>query len=73
MAVADAKVSGKPGIAFVSRGPGATNASIAVHVAEQDAVPLVLFVGQVPRNDARLEPERMARYGATEAPCPHRA
>lgn len=51
MAVADAKVTGKPGIAFVSRGPGATNASIAVHVAEQDAVPLVLFVGQVPRNE----------------------
>jgi acetolactate synthase-1/2/3 large subunit len=51
MAVADAKVAGKPGIAFVSRGPGATNASIAVHVAEQDAVPLVLFVGQVPRNE----------------------
>jgi acetolactate synthase-1/2/3 large subunit len=36
-------------VAFVSRGPGATNASIAVHVAEQDAVPLVLFIGQVPR------------------------
>ncbi len=51
MAVADAKLTGKPGIAFVSRGPGATNASIAVHVAEQDAVPLVLFVGQVPRNE----------------------
>jgi acetolactate synthase-1/2/3 large subunit len=51
MAVADAKLTGKPGIAFVSRGPGATNASIAVHVAEQDAVPLVLFIGQVPRNE----------------------
>lgn len=51
MAVADAKMTGKPGVAFVSRGPGATNASIAVHVAEQDAVPLVLFVGQVPRNE----------------------
>jgi len=51
MAVGDAKVTGRPGIAFVSRGPGATNASIAVHVAEQDAVPLVLFVGQVPRGE----------------------
>jgi acetolactate synthase-1/2/3 large subunit len=49
MAVGDAKLTGRPGVAFVSRGPGATNASIAVHVAEQDAVPLVLFVGQVPR------------------------
>ncbi len=51
MAVADAKITGRPGIAFVSRGPGATNASIAVHVAEQDAVPLILFIGQVPRHD----------------------
>src|SRR4026208_1373455 len=42
------KLPGRPGVAFVSRGPGATNASIAVHVAEQDAVPLVLFIGQVP-------------------------
>ena len=51
MAVGDAKLTGRPGVAFVSRGPGATNASIAVHVAEQDAVPLVLFVGQVPRGE----------------------
>jgi acetolactate synthase I/II/III large subunit len=51
MAVADAKLTGEPGIAFVSRGPGATNASIAVHTAEQDAVPLILFVGQVARDD----------------------
>lgn len=51
MALADGKVTGRPGVAFVSRGPGATNASIAVHVAEQDAVPLVLFIGQVPRNE----------------------
>jgi acetolactate synthase-1/2/3 large subunit len=49
MAVADGKLTTRPGVAFVSRGPGATNASIAVHVAEQDAVPLVLFIGQVPR------------------------
>lgn len=51
MAVADAKLTGRPGVAFVSRGPGATNASIAVHTAEQDAVPLVLFVGQVAREE----------------------
>lgn len=51
MGVADAKASGKPGVVMVSRGPGATNASIAVHVAEQDAVPLVLLVGQVPRGE----------------------
>jgi acetolactate synthase I/II/III large subunit len=51
MAIADAKLTHKPGIAFVSRGPGATNSSIAVHVAEQDAVPLILFIGQVPRHE----------------------
>lgn len=50
MAVADAKLTGRPGLCFVSRGPGATNAAIAVHTAEQDAVPLILFVGQVPRS-----------------------
>ena len=51
MAVADAKLSGHPGLAAVSRGPGAMNAAIAVHVAEQDAVPLVLLVGQVARHE----------------------
>ncbi|MFQ5955779.1 MAG: thiamine pyrophosphate-binding protein, partial [Kiloniellales bacterium] len=51
MAVADAKMTGRPGIAFVSRGPGAGNAAIAVHTAGQDAVPLILFVGQVERKD----------------------
>ena len=51
MALADAKLTGRPGVAFVSRGPGATNVSIAIHVAEQDAVPLVVFVGQVERKD----------------------
>lgn len=51
MALADAKITGKPGVAAVSRGPGATNASIAVHMAEQDAAPLVLLVGQVDRAD----------------------
>ena len=51
MALADAKLTGRPGVAFVSRGPGACNAAIAVHMAEQDAAPLVLFVGQVERKD----------------------
>ena len=51
MAVTDAKLTGRPGIAMVSRGPGATNASIAVHTAQQDATPLVLFIGQVERKD----------------------
>lgn len=51
MAVADAKLTRRPGVLFVSRGPGATNASIALHVAMQDATPLVLFVGQIERKD----------------------
>ncbi|MCZ6455599.1 MAG: thiamine pyrophosphate-binding protein, partial [Alphaproteobacteria bacterium] len=51
MALADAKITGRAGVCAVSRGPGATNAAIAVHMAEQDAVPLVLLIGQVARAD----------------------
>ncbi len=50
-AVADAKLTGKPGLLAVSRGPGAMNAAIALHLAEQDAVPLVVLVGQVARHE----------------------
>jgi len=48
MALADARLTGRPGIACVSRGPGASNAAIAVYAAQRDGVPLVLLVGQVP-------------------------
>ena len=51
MAVADAKLTGRPGVLMVSRGPGATNAAIAIHTAQQDAAPLVVFIGQVERKD----------------------
>ncbi len=47
MACADGAMTGRPGIAFVTRGPGATNASIGVHVARQDSQPMILFVGDV--------------------------
>src|SRR5216117_142388 len=47
MAEAWAKLSGRPGICFVTRGPGATNASIGLHTAFQDSTPMILFVGQV--------------------------
>ena len=47
MAEAHGKLTGKPGIAFVTRGPGATNASGGVHVASQDSTPMILFIGQV--------------------------
>ncbi|WP_342642716.1 thiamine pyrophosphate-dependent enzyme [Rhodoligotrophos ferricapiens] len=51
MAVAEAKLTGKPAVFMVSRGPGATNGSIALHVAEQDAVPVVCLIGQVSREE----------------------
>jgi acetolactate synthase I/II/III large subunit len=47
MAEAYGKVTGKPGICFVTRGPGATNASIGVHAAHQDSTPMILLIGQV--------------------------
>ena len=47
MAEAQGKLSGRPGICFVTRGPGATNASIGLHTAFQDSTPMVLFIGQV--------------------------
>ncbi|MDC8755825.1 thiamine pyrophosphate-binding protein [Erythrobacter sp. sf7] len=49
MACADGTMTGRPGVAFVTRGPGATNASIGVHVAHQDSQPMILFVGDVAR------------------------
>ena len=47
MAEATGKLTGRPGVCFVTRGPGATNASIGVHTAFQDSTPMVLFVGDV--------------------------
>ena len=47
MAEAQGKLSGRPGICFVTRGPGATNAGIGLHTAFQDSTPMILFVGQV--------------------------
>lgn len=55
MADAWGKMTGKPGIAFVTRGPGATNASVGIHTAHQDSTPLILFVGQIGRDMAERE------------------
>src|SRR4030081_3975496 len=55
MADAYGKLTGRPGVALVTRGPGATNASIGVHTASQDSTPLLLLVGQVPRAFADRE------------------
>src|SRR5919197_297797 len=49
MAEAIGKATGRPGICFVTRGPGATNASPGIHIARQDSTPLIMFVGQVAR------------------------
>jgi acetolactate synthase-1/2/3 large subunit len=55
MAEAYGKLTGKPGICFVTRGPGATNASIGLHTGFQDSTPMILLVGQVAREQAERE------------------
>jgi len=55
MAEAYGKMTGRPGICFVTRGPGATNASIGVHTAFQDSTPMILFIGQVARDQVERE------------------
>jgi acetolactate synthase I/II/III large subunit len=50
MAEADGKLTGRPGICFVTRGPGATHASVGVHTAFQDSTAMILFIGQVARH-----------------------
>jgi acetolactate synthase I/II/III large subunit len=55
MAEAYGKLTGRPGICFVTRGPGATNASIGVHTAFQDSTPMILFIGQVGSGMAERE------------------
>ena len=47
MAEAYGKLTGRPGLAFVTRGPGASNAAIGIHTAQQDSTPMIVFVGQV--------------------------
>jgi acetolactate synthase I/II/III large subunit len=49
MALTEGRLTGRPGICFVTRGPGATNAAHGVHIAEHDSAPMILFVGQVER------------------------
>ncbi len=51
MAEAYGKLTGRPGVCMVTRGPGATHASVGVHTAEQDSTPMILLVGQVARTD----------------------
>ena len=68
MAEAHGKATGRPGIVFVTRGPGATNASPGIHIAQQDSTPLIVFVGQVGREmrerDAFQELDYRAVFGS---------
>lgn len=62
MADAYGKATGKPGICAVSRGPGATNAANGLHTAHQDSTPLILFIGQVSRDERDREAQQEIDY-----------
>jgi acetolactate synthase I/II/III large subunit len=64
MAEAVGKATGRPGICFVTRGPGATNASHGIHIAHQDSTPLIMFVGQVARDMREREAFQELDYRA---------
>jgi acetolactate synthase-1/2/3 large subunit len=69
MALTEGRLTGRPGICFVTRGPGATNAAHGVHVAQHDSAPLILFIGQVERamlgRGAFQEMDYRAFFGST--------
>jgi len=64
MAEAYGKLTGQPGICFVTRGPGATNASAGLHIARQDSTPMILFVGQIGREMREREAFQELDYRA---------
>ena len=64
MAEAYGKLTGRPGICFVTRGPGATNASPGLHIARQDSTPMILFVGQIERGMREREAFQELDYRA---------
>jgi acetolactate synthase I/II/III large subunit len=64
MAEACGKATGRPGICFVTRGPGATNAAAGLHIARQDSTPLILFVGQIAREAREREAFQELDYRA---------
>jgi acetolactate synthase-1/2/3 large subunit len=68
MAEATGKLTGRPGVAFVTRGPGATNASAGVHIARQDSTPMVLFIGQIARGHRDREAFQEVDYRAMFGP-----
>jgi acetolactate synthase-1/2/3 large subunit len=64
MAEAHGKLTGQPGVCFVTRGPGATNASPGVHIARQDSTPMILLVGQISRGMCEREAFQELDYRA---------
>src|SRR5437868_2043308 len=68
MAEAYGKLTGRPGVCFVTRGPGATNASAGVHIAHQDSTPMILFIGQVGRGALDREAFQEVEYRLMFAP-----
>ncbi|MGB3501404.1 MAG: thiamine pyrophosphate-binding protein [Mesorhizobium sp.] len=58
------RLTGRPGVCFVTRGPGATNASPGLHIAQQDSIPMVLFIGQVARGNLEREAFQEVDYRA---------
>ena len=68
MAEAYGKLTNTPGVAFVTRGPGATNASSGIHIARQDSTPMVMFVGQIARGHRDREAFQEVDYRAMFAP-----
>jgi acetolactate synthase-1/2/3 large subunit len=68
MAEAAGKISGRPGICMVTRGPGATNASPGIHIARQDSTPMILFVGQIERGMREREAFQELDYRAVFGP-----
>ncbi|MFL5021252.1 MAG: thiamine pyrophosphate-binding protein, partial [Microvirga sp.] len=68
MAEAYGKLTGRPGICFVTRGPGATNASPGIHIAKQDSTPMILFVGQIERGMREREAFQELDYRAAFGP-----
>ena len=68
MAEAHGKLTGRPGVAFVTRGPGASNAAAGVHVARQDSTPMILFVGQIARGHRDREAFQEVDYRAMFGP-----
>ncbi|MFN4056651.1 MAG: thiamine pyrophosphate-binding protein [Roseinatronobacter sp.] len=68
MAEAYGKLTGKPGIVMVTRGPGACHAAIGVHIARQDSTPMILFIGQVARNVVDREAFQEVDYRAMFGP-----